>query len=175
MLLRIAPFVSPSSSKYTALELRTILTVVTEKNLACGRTAPMERFLHPREKETWECKRCLKSQFLIIMALISFKSPNSLECATCRNIKEFTTVEYITILIDKRNCGSKVASGICTFRLKLYRIRLLGRNQNMAIQIHTIRILVKMDIRVSYSLKTGEAGVCLLQISCAIRSSRSYE
>ncbi len=120
MPLRIAPFVSPCCCKYTALELRTILTVETEQNLTRGRTASMERFLHPRKEETRECEGGLKSQFLIVMALVAFKSPDSLVCSTCRYIKELATMEYITVLIDERDSSTKVACGICTLWLELY-------------------------------------------------------
>ena len=153
MFLRIAPFVSPCCCEYTALEFRAVLTVETEEYLTCGRTATVERFLHPRKKETRKCEGCLKSQFFIVVALVAFKSADSLVCSTCRYVQEFATMEHITVLIDKGNGSSKVACGIRSLWLELYGIRFLRRHLNMAVKIEAVGVLVEVDTCVSYSLK----------------------
>ena len=170
MMLRFTPAITPCRREYSTMKFWSILKIPTYSPFRTCRLSAPETLGKERSKETRENQFCFYRKLRIVLILITFQTGNCLISTTEFYTQLLTPMKEITIGIGNGCCSTQVTSSISTFRLERDSRRLIGTYLNMTIQQIGIRHFRKFNIRIFYSLETGEIIVCPLQGRSIIRS-----
>ena len=174
---RLIPAIAPGRREHTTMELRSVLHVVGQRELAGRGASTCKVARQERCHHSWEDEFCLHSVFFVVLILIAFQSGDSLKGSTQLHTEYLTAAEEVSVLVGER-CGcSKVASGIGALGLERNRRGFVHAETDVAIQESgtvalrervgrqsVTRHLSITDVRVLHSLQAREIIVCLLQV-----------
>ena len=174
---RLIPAIAPGSREHTAMELRSVLHVVGQRELTGRGASTCKIARQERCHHSWEDELRLHSVFLVVLILVAFQAGDSLKGGSQLHTEYLAAAEEVSVLVGERRCCSEVASGIGALGLERNRRGFVHAETDVAIKKSgaialrervgsqgVTRHLGITDVRILHSLQAREIIVCLLQV-----------
>ena len=163
VVLRIPPVVPPCRH-HPPVELRTVLRVVEQRQLAGGYRPPAYLPAQEGHDESREAQPALQTVLDEVLVAVALQPSDGLIGSAQPDAQRLRSPEQVAVLIGQRGGGSQVARRVGALRLEADGRRLVGLQVHLCVERSRISRRLETDVRIAHGSQAPEVVIGVLQV-----------